>query len=161
IGILTRSQSFQHQLTDTDSMFFLHIPKTAGTTFGRVLESRFRREEIYPPHWLHEHRDASPATFAPYRYFRGHFHDPDIRLMLGNRHPVCLTMLRDPVDRFLSHFAFAQAERVAVDWYVSFADFPSLTLEEYVRDEPLVMSTGSLDPQTSHLGGNPQTDDLL
>ena len=140
---------------DAERYFFLHIPKAAGTTLGKLLERRFMPEEIFPPYWLEDGMEAAPRIRDTYRYFRGHFTYMDMRTVLGERMPICITMLRDPIDRFISQFAFFQHTRATVDHYVTFADFPSLTLADYARDAALVLSTESLNPQTRMIGGDP------
>ena len=94
--------------------FFIHVMKTAGTTFARQLPQQFPREAIYPSGGLDW---TSPTDYEAYlniprllalsaerraavQVYTGHFPvmvcdliDPDL---------VRLTLLRDPIDRTLS-----------------------------------------------------------
>lgn len=104
-------------------LYFLHIPKTAGTSLRSVLEDQFYPDEVCPPTEAVEQYGGNypplpwllriPAErFARYRLVRGHyFHD------LGDRFaapPAVVTMLRRPLDRslsFLRHSLRAPAYR--------------------------------------------------
>lgn len=96
-----------HQLTPDNQLFFLHIPKTAGTTLTYILERHFDRKEICPFYYPRELLGVSPEVFDLYRYFRGHLHFEVMRKLL-RRTPIFITMLRDPVDRFISHYVYWQ-----------------------------------------------------
>jgi len=104
--------------------FFVHVMKTAGTTFVRQLQSEFAPEAIYPCRtidWVSEHDyDAyiniprllalTPARRAEIRVYTGHF-----------PYTVCdqvapgittLSILREPVERTVSvlkHFKRVEA----------------------------------------------------
>lgn len=98
--------------------FFMHIPKTAGSSLREILEARFAPEGIIPTkremdsHWNGNYPPISwllelpSKRWASCRLLRGHFH-----YQLADRFPqapVCLTMLREPVARSISalrHFA--------------------------------------------------------
>jgi len=45
---------FEYQLKDDDTVFFLHVTKTAGTTFISILDSYFDHNSIYPEQLWHE-----------------------------------------------------------------------------------------------------------
>lgn len=99
-----------------DVLYYLHIPKTAGTTFNAVLENYFRPEEIWPFHARdelrhivgerlpHELARTPPEVLAQYRLIRGHY-DYGIHRFLPRR-PYYVTMLRDPVPRILSLYRY-------------------------------------------------------
>lgn len=86
-------------------LLFMHIPKTAGTTFRFIVEQQYRPRELaalYPGH--REQFDAfqAAARKRPPLAAMGHF-----RFGLHRRlAPVTryVTFLRDPVDQALSHF---------------------------------------------------------
>jgi len=96
------------------AFFFIHVMKTAGTTFVRQLQQQFPAESIYPSRgmdwtsptdveaYINIPRlvSLSEARKSQVRVYTGHFPfmvcdliDPDL---------VTLTVLRDPVDRTIS-----------------------------------------------------------
>lgn len=92
------------------TFFFVHIMKTAGTSFALQINANFAAEEIYPhPHssnheeeyWkLAEVRALGPEELDRIRIFHGHF--PSLAVdMVGA--DVTITLLRDPVERTISH----------------------------------------------------------
>jgi hypothetical protein len=89
---------------DSRPLYFLHIPKTAGTTVSVYLESGFQREEICPaPSWAELLRLPS-AEMSGYRLYCGHF--GAMLLDLLPTRPAVVTMLRDPVDRLVSYWSY-------------------------------------------------------
>jgi len=98
-------------------IFFLHMPKTAGTSIRQMLQATLGARAVYPSdHDLRRRADrAYPTTtemlrilpgVRPYRVLIGHFtagvvHD----LPVPHR---AATMLRDPVQRSLSMLAHLQ-----------------------------------------------------
>lgn len=99
---------------------FLHVPKTAGKTLASVIEdqhtarwSEFKRDEWHPKaaaqavrEWNQSHRDAL-------QIFHGHQHyGIDAYLSI----PVTYyTVLRDPVERVISHYYYVQQSHAPRD----------------------------------------------
>lgn len=82
--------------------YFLHIPKTGGTTLTAFLDSHFRHDEIFPHQlWDRLLADTNP-DFSRYRLFRGHFGYGFKRLF--PQRPATLTMLRNPIERTISFY---------------------------------------------------------
>lgn len=84
-------------------LYFWHIPKTAGVSVYQFLGERFTGEQICPA-WLWDHLAVLPrAQAASYSVYRGHF--------LGyldeflQKATIKATLLRDPIERTVSHFA--------------------------------------------------------
>tara|TARA_Y100001933_G_scaffold168358_1_gene166600 strand:+ start:68 stop:793 length:726 start_codon:yes stop_codon:yes gene_type:complete len=87
---------------------FLHLPKTAGTTLKAIIE------DVYTPGKVLNLRVAQggvrrlftmpPAERARFDVVAGHLDWRVTRLLPGAR---VITVLRDPVDRFLSWFYYA------------------------------------------------------
>ncbi|HMO55961.1 MAG TPA: sulfotransferase family 2 domain-containing protein, partial [Roseiflexaceae bacterium] len=94
-------------------VFFLHIPKTAGSSLRLWLETHFDQDQIADPYMMHELAEIDdPAAFlSQYRFIRGHFSYSIIRQLLDHD-PLTLTVLRDPVDRFISLWGFLRAYRI-------------------------------------------------
>lgn len=93
----------RYRLGRGDVIYFLHIPKTGGTSLNAILDAVFRHDEICPLPYdrFGEHvRGTPPGRLAGYRLLRAH-HDYSIHDLLP-RKPVYITMLREPVQRVIS-----------------------------------------------------------
>src|SRR5688572_8177478 len=83
-------------------LYFLHLPKTAGTTLNHFLASQFSPEKVCPAYHLSELLRIPPKQLAEYELFRGHFYFgletflPEI--------PDYITFIRFPVERVISTF---------------------------------------------------------
>ena len=85
----------------TETYYFLHIPKTAGSTLCfSVLPELFNLAETCPAHDYPEILSIPPAELSRFRLFRGHFYYFFARFLSAK--PRYLTFLRDPVERTLS-----------------------------------------------------------
>lgn len=104
---------------------FLHIPKTAGTTFRNVLQSHFLIAEFYPFNLIYNLEDIPTE---PYRVFWGHFPVTLMKLLAGED-VALITFLRNPIDRTVSQYH---------QLYTRNIDYPEVeprvpeTLEEYL-----------------------------
>jgi serine O-acetyltransferase len=100
--------------SSTDQFFFIHLMKTAGTSFAFQLRENFAPEQIYPSNGfdardngdvasyvsLRRLLDLTPERRADIRIFTGHF--PYVASELIDLDLVRLTLLRRPVDRTVS-----------------------------------------------------------
>lgn len=98
----------------------LHLPKTAGTSFGAALERRFgdtlRRDYgDLPLNTPADTRNASAlraalaldaATLQDVACVHGHFLPVKYLLQAGRREARFVTWMRHPVDRMVSHYRF-------------------------------------------------------
>lgn len=96
--------SLEHRLQQEDQLCFLHIPKTAGSTFTAILDAQFHVDKI----WCAADR-LTPESANAFKLFRGHL-DYDVYQQLG-RKPIYLSMLRDPLKRVISLYKFWQRAR--------------------------------------------------
>jgi hypothetical protein len=93
------------KLRSGDILFFLHIPKTAGTSFNAILTSQFAPEEICPfPYegFTNALRQTPSEALMKYRLMQAHCKYSIFRLL--PRPPIFITMLRDPIQRFISTY---------------------------------------------------------
>ena len=88
-------------LLEEEQLFFMHIPKTAGTSLITLLDQLFLAEEICPIHEGYKNfLSFSSGERNRFKFIRGHF---PYKLMLDLKHsPRTITFLRDPIDRTLS-----------------------------------------------------------
>lgn len=85
------------------SFFFLHIPKTAGTSLISEMRRYFDPEEVFPRHGFHHLRPEEILNLpGQYKLFTTHG-GFDIAKRLGFH---VFTVLRDPIDRICSLYNF-------------------------------------------------------
>ncbi|WP_456417347.1 hypothetical protein [Thiolapillus sp.] len=84
--------------------YFLHIPKTAGTTFRVLLENSFHLQDICPAYEFFQVKQYSNEQLMRFRLFRGHMGYNLVNYL--PQAPRTLVMLRDPMERAVSHFEY-------------------------------------------------------
>ena len=99
---VTRSLKFH--LRSRDQILLLHIPRTNSPEVYTHLTKQFPMEKVWPitHDRLHYLRETSPNELVKYRLFISE-DDYDV-YHLFRRKPVFITMLRDPVERVISHY---------------------------------------------------------
>lgn len=95
-------------LNDDDILYFLHIPKTAGTTLITLLDMYFDSGSILKLHEWQELLPLMPIDFSKIRFIRGHFGYSMLRIL--PKKPVCITMLRRPNDLIISAYKMLQRQ---------------------------------------------------
>jgi len=86
-----------------DILYFLHIPKTAGTSLTKILENNFKSDEVLPEYTWPKLLEKLDVDFSKYRLIRGHFGYWIYKLL--SKTPVTLTILRKPIDQTLSLYS--------------------------------------------------------
>jgi hypothetical protein len=87
-------------------MLFIHVPKTGGAALNGALANRFAQSDCLELYFGPE-RDLSDVD--RFRYVSGHFDASFIDRF--RERPFVLTVLRDPIDRALSHYAYTRSFR--------------------------------------------------
>ncbi len=97
---------------DQRALIFLHIPKTAGTTLNRIIEWQYNPLSIFTmdPYRIRATperlKQLSEARRRRLRMVRGHFYYGVHEYL--PQESTYITMLREPVARFLSAYYFLQ-----------------------------------------------------
>lgn len=96
-----------------DTLIFLHIPKTAGSTFHSVLNARYPRDAIqnvfgsrYTEPAIEAFMARPRETHAHIRLLKGHMPFGLHRNLPGRS--AYITFLRDPVDRVMSQYYYVR-----------------------------------------------------
>lgn len=119
-----------NRLRDEDVLYFLHIPKTAGTTVAHLLESHFPQRLICPVHLVKELARLPHAQLQPYRFFWGHF---GYRLTeFVPNEMIFITFLREPVEQVVSFYQFIRRNPQHYLHARASSDWP--TLDQFVHD---------------------------
>jgi hypothetical protein len=92
---------------DLPRTFFMHFPKTGGTTLHNLLASHYPKTQICPER--HNHLiNLSIGELSAFRLFSGHFDWSSITLVPARSRRI-VTMLRDPAFRLVSMYRFLRA----------------------------------------------------
>ncbi|MEL4898648.1 sulfotransferase family 2 domain-containing protein [Crocosphaera sp. Alani8] len=101
--------SISSQTLHTDalqSLHFLHIPKTAGTSIRSWLMDLYTEKDWLPCHFLEELEQRSDQEIKKYHFFSGHL-GINWYANLGHT-PHTFTWLRNPLDREMSQYYYVK-----------------------------------------------------
>ncbi len=108
--------------------YFVHIPKTAGTSFIVLLDRFYAAEKIYPHQLWRETQEIDVDANDAYDLYRGHFGGGGVSV-LTRRDLEYFTLLRDPNSMAQSTYQFVKREKntkvheLVVQQQMSFSDF--------------------------------------
>ena len=127
-----------HVETVKTQTYFLHIPKTAGTSLRLVIEEQFPRDRIAPFSYMHELAEVvkrDKNELAHYSFFAGHLGHTLISLL--PQAPRVITMIREPVSRTISRFKNLMRNRAKRSvGYERFLN-PEVTIEDFLSFPPM------------------------
>jgi len=108
--------SLQHGLKKDDILYYLHIPKTGGTTLISLIDSYYnRKNEVLGIHAWKFLIPKLPLDFSNYRFVRGHYGIGFYRLL--PKKPINITILREPTDLIISIYKMLQRQRAEAERY--------------------------------------------
>jgi len=118
-------------------LFFLHIPKTAGTTLNSILDDNFDASRIFDCYTDEQRvklRETTYEQLAKYNLVRGHVFITNFADILDGPIPFnVFTFLRDPVKRVTSEYHFLKSwPKSHVYHYLNEND---ISLSEYVTSD--------------------------
>jgi len=90
--------------------YFVHVPKTAGTSFIVVLDRFFKAEKIFPHQLWREIKQLNKKNNRHYDLYRGHLGGGGLDVLTDK--PIdFLTILRNPVDLAQSTYEYVLREK--------------------------------------------------
>jgi len=149
---MTRSH-MQERTAGIRSLIFLHIPKAAGTTLHRIIERQYHADACFSIDGanVYESIETFKQLSEPEREsitcLKGHM---PFGLHVHLSQPCAyVTILRDPVERMISHYYFVL--RSPHHYLYEQVTSQNMTLEDYVRSD---LSPELHNGQTKLLAGN-------
>ena len=106
---MTTSSNLKRALTEEDQLYFIHVPKCAGTSFISLVDEHFVIDEICPTHYDLKklQNELTDQQLQNYKFIRGHL-PYDLVVPRLKKKPRTITFLRDPVTQFISYFQMRQ-----------------------------------------------------
>lgn len=95
-------KAYPQQLSTDDVLFFLHIPKTAGTSLTTELIQHWGAEHTLTPEQLNTAKAQPRERLESARFVYGHFSRAVCRRRLPKAPNFTITFLRDPLQHYLS-----------------------------------------------------------
>ncbi|MCA3357390.1 MAG: sulfotransferase family 2 domain-containing protein [Roseomonas sp.] len=135
------------------ALVFLHIPKTGGTTLHHHFSAHFTPDETCPERYSNLQAYSS-EDLGQWRFFSGHFNTDAIKLI--PRPLFVVTVLRDPIERLISHYHFWKRHKldyIEQTGHIAMQITKAGTLRDFLStDNPQIFPTAT-NWMTSQLAG--------
>ncbi|WP_157976632.1 sulfotransferase family 2 domain-containing protein [Parahaliea mediterranea] len=148
-------KTYPDTCSEDDFVFFLHIPKTAGTSVARILQPLFPEEQILTHEQVNAARKHPNQIFQRARFLHGHFTHDVYSRRLAKQPTFILTFLRDPVEHYVSTYfhlkidpTFTYTTRICKDKALA------QQIHQFVNENPL---EAFFEYEHAHLFDNFQT----
>ena len=98
-------------LLHNESLVFMHIEKTGGTTLHNILVEHFNKKEICPERF-NKLKKYELNKLSKYKFFSGHYDRANVECI--PQKTKVITVLREPKSRILSLYYFWKAHKKEV-----------------------------------------------
>lgn len=130
---------------------FIHIPKTAGTSFRSMLSAGFGDGNVSPSFRASRLTLADANALDRFRVISGHISIEDVDRFFADRDLI--TVMRQPVDRCLSWYYFARQHRGASE-HIDVQAAQRFEPEEFFQSGQYVTFRNVFNRQVRQLGGH-------
>ncbi|QYO68358.1 sulfotransferase family 2 domain-containing protein [Leptolyngbya sp. 7M] len=121
----------------TKPFYFLHIPKTAGTSLREWFLDFFPASSFLKCYDVKALTQLTPAEVSQYRFFAGHF-GLELYNFLPEK-PDTITWLRDPIAREISQYNYLRREQEMLrELFLSYSDFGAIKYLDLVCESSLI-----------------------
>jgi|688.fasta_scaffold176364_2 hypothetical protein len=130
-------------------VYFMHVPKTAGSSLRKVLFSAYAPQQRLSPEAWQLHKIDS-TSIGRFRCIASHL-GPGVLPFMQQQKFACITMLRDPIEHRISSIFYRQAQ---------LNQHPEIFQPAYMEQmQPLLKADLRtwLDARRPYESGNPQT----
>ena len=131
-------------------MIFVHIPKTAGTSFHAALAAAVAPETISAPFAAFRFSTDDVERMQSHRVISGHISIADADLFPGRR---ILSILRDPIDRCVSWYYYAHSQK-QLEGPADVLAAGTHNIRDFFALDPAITYRNIVNRQTRQLGGH-------